>query len=113
MKGLVAGIQILCFDLLLLWVFMYALLAFRCLFIDTNEDLTCYLLASLQAWVTEDCGNGIYPRCGVSLISGTLANRLWNKQQKSEWKSCVPGALPPANKPTVTETQQLIGCSHK
>lgn len=29
------------------WVFMYALLAFQCLFIDTNEDLTCYLLVCL------------------------------------------------------------------
>lgn len=75
-----AGIQIIFFDLLLLWVFMYALLAFQCLFIDTNEDLSCYLLTFLQAWATEDCGNGIYPRSGVSLISGTLANRLWKEQ---------------------------------
>lgn len=81
MKGLVAGIQIKCFDLLLLWVFMYALLAFPCLFIDTNEDLTWYLLAFfLQAWATEDCGNGIRPCCGVSLIRGTLAKCLRKEQ---------------------------------
>lgn len=74
-----AGIQIICFDLLLLWGFMYALPDFQFLFIDTNEDLTCYLLAFLQARATEDCENGIHTCCGVSLISGTLAERLWEE----------------------------------